>query len=92
MLGFNLELRIFLKANVQNMQKVSIPLTPIFGPSQQEITRMVIIPILSRMRNDQRTVGTETSNQRVNGTAHSFRLISSAGAFYPDLSYAFKFL
>lgn len=50
------------------IQTFSIPLTPFFAPSQQEVTRMVIVPIPSRIRNDQRTVETETSNQRVNGT------------------------
>jgi len=53
-------------------------LTPIFSPFQLEVTRAVTVPIPSRMRNDQKTVGFETDDQRLIG------LISAAAAFYPD--------
>lgn len=63
MLGFNMELK-----NTPTQEQVSIPLTGIFAPFQQEVRRRVIFPIPSRAKNDQKTVGIESQNRRVNGT------------------------
>ena len=70
------------------VQEVSTPLTPFL----QEVTTVVIIPMPLRMRNIQKTVGIETSIQRINGTSHSCRLISITQIFLPILFwFVFKF-
>ena len=52
-------------------------LTPIFSPFQLGVTRVVMVPFPSRMRNDQKTVVIETDDQRLIGL--------KSAAFYPDL-------
>lgn len=69
--------------NVSKSAESSSLLTPIFSPFHLEVTRAVTVPIPSRMRNDQKTVGFETDDQRLIG------LISAAAAFYPDLFFMF---
>lgn len=54
-------------------------LNAIFSPFQPKVARAVMVPIPSRMSNDQKTVGIETGDQRL------IVLISATAAFYPDL-------